>query len=310
MALRIAEFFGHAPGDPRGSHNAARQFCPFVRGTCIKPNHGSCSLEPTGNEHPVICCPNRLYAGIFAILAEVSGLAFGTGTRVLKPADIKAAARSGTLTGNEVAAFGKGWGGELPLPKATSKTGSYYVDWILARTDTKGRVEELTALEVQTIDTTGSYREQAAAYFAGKPFTDRQGRTPGYSNAGFNWENVNKRILPQVIYKGHVLRREPRCTKGMFFACPQQVYERILERLGGVGAMHDYEPSAGTVTFLGYALGPRRPLGKKRRLVRAAQFTTTVDQVALAFTSPKNLPAARVYESAANSALSPSKSKL
>ncbi len=49
---------------------------------------------------------------------------------------------------------------------------------------------------------------------AGKPFT-------GYSKAGVNWENVSKRILPQLIYKGYVLRRERLCSKGLFFVCPK-----------------------------------------------------------------------------------------
>ena len=48
-------------------------------------------------------------------------------------------------------------------------------------------------------------------------------RSPEYSNAGMNWENVNKRILPQLIYKGHVLRREELCRKGLFFVCPKHV---------------------------------------------------------------------------------------
>ena len=221
----------------------------------------------------------------------------------MNAADVRNAVSMGTLAGNEVAVFGKGWGGELPLPKAMKGTGSYYVDWILARTSSGGRAHELTALEVQTIDTTGSYGDQAAACFKGVVFTDPQGRAPGYSNAGFNWENVNKRILPQVIYKGHVLRREPRCTKGMFFACPEPVFNKIVERLGGSGSMHDYEPSAGTITFLGYSLGPLQSPGGIRVLVRSAQFTTTVDQVALAFTSPKNLPPSRVYEAAINAML-------
>lgn len=303
MALIIEEFFGYAPGDLRGQANAARKFCPFVKGACIKPNHGSCSLKALQEPDPVICCPNRLYAGDFAILGEVGEIAFGAGTTPMKPDTVQFGAMAGTLTGNEVAVFGKYWGGELPLPKATAGTGSYYVDWILARTDAKGLAKEITALEVQTIDTTGSYLEQSEALFAGRAFKDAQGRTPGYSNAGFNWENVNKRILPQVIYKGHVLRREPRCTKGMFFACPKQVFERIIARLGGAASMHDYEPSAGTITFLSYALGPRRPAGSKRGLVMTAKFTTTIDQVALAFTSPRNLPPARVYEAAINAAL-------
>jgi hypothetical protein len=252
---------------------------------------------------PVICCPNRLYANGFEISREVCEIAFGSGTTAMRPSAIQDGVLAGSLTGKEVAVFGKGWGGELPLPKATAGTGSYYVDWILARMNSVGKANELTALEIQTIDTTGSYGEQAAACFAGHPFEDAQGRTPGYSNAGFNWENVNKRILPQVIYKGHVLRREPRCTKGMFFACPTQVFQRISARPGGVDALHHYEPRSGTITFLGYTLGPEQPRGCIRPLVRTDKFTTTVDQVALAFTSPRNLPPSRVYEAAVNAAL-------
>lgn len=302
MALRIAEFFGYPPGDPQGTRNASQKYCPFVKSACIKPNHGSCSLEALESPEPVICCPNRLYASDFTILDQVSEIAFGTGTVATKPIEIRMKGLTGSLEGNEVAVFGKYWGGELPLPKAVVGTGSYYVDWILAKVDVSGKTTEMTALEVQTIDTTGSYIEQANTYFSGGVFTDRQGRTPGYSDAGFNWENVNKRILPQVIYKGHVLRREPRCTKGMFFACPKQVFERIAGRLGGAGSMHDYEPSSGTITFLSYALGPPR-VGTTRGIVLTAKFTTTIDQVALAFTSPKNLPPARVYEAAINAAL-------
>ena len=303
MALQIAEFFGYPPGDPRGNHNAAHKWCPFVGTACIKPNHGACSLQAIQDSEPVICCPNRLYADNFAILKQVSEIAFGAGTIAMNATDLRRAVAAGSLAGNEVAVFGKGWGGELALPKAMAGKGSYYVDWILARTNSEGRAHELTALEVQTIDTTGSYASQAAACFKGVAFTDPQGRTPGYSSAGFNWENVNKRILPQVIYKGHVLRREPRCTKGMFFACPVPVFNRIVERLGGTGSMHTYEPSAGTITFLGYALGPLRSSDGIRILVRPASFTTTVDQVALAFTSPRNLPPSRVYEAAVNAVL-------
>jgi hypothetical protein len=303
MALRIEEFFGHTPGDPRGLSNARAGICPFVQAPCIKPRHGACSLRAMQDSVPVICCPNRLYANDFEILNEVCEIAFGIGTTTMKPSDIRTSLSGGPLTGNEVAVFGKGWGGELPLPKATAGTGSYYVDWILARMNSAGKADELTALEIQTIDTTGNYGEQATAYFEGHLFVDAQGRTPGFSDAGFNWENVNKRILPQVIYKGHVLRREPRCTKGMFFACPTQVFQRISARLGGVGAMHDYEPGSGTITFLGYTLGPERSRNQLRTLIRTDQFTTTVDQVALAFTSPKNLPPSRVYEAAVNAAL-------
>ena len=159
----------------------------------------------------------------------------------------------------------------------------------------------MTALEVQTIDTTGNYKDQAQSFFAGQSFTDKQGRNPGYSEAGMNWENVNKRILPQIIYKGHVLRRETKCSKGLYFVCPKQVYDRIRDRLGG--NLHTYHPSTGTISFRSYELGPAGAAGQHRDMIFSGQFTTTVDQVALAFTSPMNLPDQNVYEAAINEAL-------
>ena len=302
MALRLTEFFGYPVGDPKGLALAAQKRCPFVQDDCIKPEHGSCSLEAIKRSAPVICCPNRLYAGDFRILKQVSDLAFGGDSDVITPEEMRARLQSDTLTGSEVAAFGHYFHQELPLPKAGKVAGSFYMDWVLVRPDDKGHPVELTALEVQTIDTTGNYKEQSTLAFDGIAFTDEQGRTPGYSDSGFNWENVNKRILPQVIYKGHALRREKLCKKGFFFACPQAVLDRIMDRLGGLSGLHEYPLQPGAVTFLAYDIsGPQ--LDKQRDLKGPTAFTTTIDQVALAFTAPRNLPDAGVYELAASLAL-------
>ena len=59
------------------------------------------------------------------------------------------------------------------------------------------------------------------------------GRDIVNSTANPNWENVNKRIIPQLIYKGQVLQREEGCKKGLFFVCPTPVYHNITARLGG-----------------------------------------------------------------------------
>ncbi|MCH7521992.1 MAG: hypothetical protein IIB42_09880, partial [Candidatus Marinimicrobia bacterium] len=112
----------------------------------------------------------------------------------------------------------------------------------------------------------------------------------------FNGENVNKRILPQLIYKGHVLRRERLCTKGLFFICPQPVYDKIWIRLGS--NLLDYELQSGALTFMRYDVGPEAQPGHARELQYLGKLTTTVDQVAMAFTSPTNLPDANVYEMA------------
>jgi hypothetical protein len=284
----ILEFFGFDPADRSDVAVEARRtmYCPFLRSTCIKQLRdqeisGVCTLKQQ-TRGPVICCPIRLYAGDYEILRDVANVAFGPGTRLIAANAI----RSGN--GACVAVFGKRWGKELRLP-SRGRRGSYFVDWVLARLDENRELVDFVAVEVQSIDSTGNYREERAAYLAETDFTGR-------STAGLNWENVNKRILPQVIYKGHVLRREPLCQKGLFFVCPTPVYQKISERLGG--GLQPYPIQPGTITIMWYDVGGPVDPGYQRQLVNVGRLTTTIDQVALAFTAPSNLPPAQAYENA------------
>ena len=59
----------------------------------------------------------------------------------------------------------------------------------------------------------------------------------------------------------------------------------------------------GALTFSWYNVGPEVPEGHIRKLIPEGQFTTTIDQVALAFTAPANLPPAGVYQDAIQSEL-------
>ncbi len=300
MALKVTEFFGFTPLDPAGASYVEGIWCPFVDARCIKPRHGACSVQPLELGEPVICCPNRMYSENYRALRELAEEVFGADCILLKPSEV-----GNVLTGKEVVVFGKYWGNELPLPRPkgakAGRSSTYYVDWILAKLTTEGDLRELIAVEVQTIDTTGSYLDQAQQFFKREAFTGGSSQNPQFSDAGMNWENVNKRILPQLIYKGHVLRREEKCKKGLFFVCPKQVYDRIRDRLGG--KMMTYKPQPGSITFRSYELEEAGPAGTQRAMTLHGQFTTTVDQVALAFTSPMNLPDEDVYAEAINKAL-------
>lgn len=294
MASNIIEFFGYSPQDRSEVAVAARaqRRCPFLQRQCVKTLSdgeisGACTLKPkTGG--PVICCPIRLYANNYAILRDIARIAFGP-VIPLMPANAITA-----TTGECVAVFGKGWGKELRLPNR-GRSGGYFVDWVLARISATGELIEFIAVEVQSIDTTGNYRNERQAYLHERQFQ-------GTSTAGFNWENVNKRILPQIIYKGHVLRQEPLCQKGLFFVCPTPVYQKISERLGG--GLRPYRAQPGALTIMWYDIGPDAPTGELRALQSVGQSTTTIDQVALAFTAPSNLPPAQVYETAIRASLS------
>jgi Restriction endonuclease NotI len=289
VAIKIVELFGYSPTDTSSAaiEHRANQRCPFLRQTCIKTLNdgkvsGVCTVRQT-LPGPVICCPIRLYADEYRILTDVSNTAFGPGTRLIPGQRTNEFEHDGRC----VAVFGKRWGKELRLPNRGGR--GYFVDWILARINADGHLAEFVAIEVQAIDTTGNYRAEREAYLRGESFD-------AYSKAGINWENVNKRILPQLIYKGHVLRLERLCQKGLFFVCPTPVYLRIRERLGG--ELIQYEPHRGSLTFRWYDLGEATHDGQIRELVYIDSYTTTVDQVALAFTSPSNLPPAGVYEQA------------
>lgn len=298
MASNIVELFGFDPTDTSdvASEKRRRGECCFVGGECVKTlsngdKSGVCSLKPkTGT--PVICCPNRLYAEDYKILQDVAQIAFGDQIKLIHGNHAMKHAMLGEDIAT-VAVFGKRWGGELRLP-ARGNIGGYFVDWILAKIRSSGEIDSFVAIEVQSIDTTGNYQAERIAYLNGEDFS-------GTSTAGFNWENVNKRILPQLIYKGHVLRRERLCTKGLFFVSPTQVYNKIKQRLGN--GLLEYTPQSGSLSFMWYELGEFSEPGLPRKLIQRGSFITTVDQVANAFTSPSNLPPNNVYEQAIKKAL-------
>jgi hypothetical protein len=62
--------------------------------------------------------------------------------------------------------------------------------------------------------------------------------------------------------------------------------------------MQPYPLHPGTLTFRWYDVGPECPDCQRRGNQMEGQFTTTIDQVALAFTAPANLPPAGVYQQA------------
>jgi hypothetical protein len=297
MASEITELFGYSPTDTSATARAARhsQQCPFIGSPCTKKLNdgvisGVCTIKPSRSS-PVICCPVRLYANNYKILSDIATRAFGAGV-VLCPSST---ARNYQPKPGEkrVAVFGKRWGSELPLPTGAGM-GSYYVDWILALLDQNDALVEFVPVEVQSIDTTGNYRAERLARMNEQSFSRR-------STAGLNWENVNKRILPQLIYKGHVLRRERLCRNGLSFVCPKPVFDKIQIRLGG--NLLQYVPQPGAITFISYDLGSPVTAGNLRTLVQTGTLTTTIDQVANAFSAPVNLPPANVYETAIRGSL-------
>ncbi|MDE6994717.1 MAG: hypothetical protein K2P41_09880 [Lachnospiraceae bacterium] len=297
MSGYISEFFGYRAEDKSevALQNTAKQVCPFLSSYCTKALgdktnrtlSGVCAVrQVTPGSPSVICCPNRIYAENYKMLAVISRKAFGADYNLYagRLAVAEAKKRKGAI-----AVFGHGWGGELPLPKRQGK-GSYYVDWILARLDGEGELVEFTAIEVQTIDTTGTYQNARRALIERHEIEK--------DTVGLNWENVSKRIIPQIIYKGQVLQREELCRSGLYFVCPKPVYDRVLDRLGGKGKLPQFPTQPAAIHFVAYAyLTDEVEDGQIRPLGIIEEYCTTVYKVQEAF-SAVDLPDQNVYRDA------------
>ena len=304
MAKKILELFGYSPSDNSIAAVNARkeQTCPSIGGPCSKQigsasnriRSGVCTITDKDGG-PVVICPIRLYADNYSLLSTVAKIAFRVDAVELIDGR-KVATHPSRKNSNLVAVFGKGWGGELKVPSRPvrgRKGTGFFVDWILARLDARKKLIEFAALEVQTMDTIGSYRGEREAILSG---VEHAGKS-----AGPNWENVNKRILPQLIYKGHLLERESLCQSGLFFACPDAVYNKIMDRLGNELAA--YPMKNNSLTFIPIQLCAPVRDGVPRELKALKPKTTTIQQVQIAFSSPTNLPDAGSYEKAIRVAL-------
>lgn len=296
MAGYITEFFGYQATDKSEAAliAAEQKRCPFLGSQCTKilsrdrAISGVCAIQQkTANSPQVICCPIRIYADNYKMLHTISNSAFGRRMNLYAG---RAAVEKAKQEGGAVAVFGHGWGGELRLPQREG-TGSYFVDWVLARLDETGDLAEFTAIEVQTIDTTGNYRDAREALLDGRRIEP--------STVGLNWENVSKRIIPQLIYKGQVLQREDLCRTGLYFVCPQPVYERVLTRLGGREKLPKFPTQPASIHFVSYDYLNTDPVddGTIAPLGVLEEHCTTVYKVQEAFSS-LNLPEGNVYRDA------------
>lgn len=297
MAGTISEFFGYRVED--GSDEArkavADRKCPFLGLACTKllgrerSISGVCAIrQKTAGSPSVICCPNRIYAEDYKMLKTIAKEAFEVNLNLYAG---RAAVERAKREDGAIAVFGHGWGGELRLPQRQG-TGSYFVDWVLARLDGNGGLKEFTAIEVQTIDTTGKYSDAQKAL--------KENRSIVVDTVGLNWENVSKRIIPQLIYKGQVLQREELCRTGLYFVSPTPIYRRVLSRLGGKDRIPSFPSQPAAIHFVAYdyakpfgdvADGTSVPLGV------IEEHCTTVYKVQEAF-SAVSLPEGNVYGNA------------
>ncbi len=292
MVGTVYDWYGYRTVDPTpaAANAALAQACPSVSGPCTKDtNMGGCAVESA--QQRVVICPKRLYFNDHEFLRRIADVAFtklglnlNTGPDGL-PTLVRGSLTKATAqaTGQaQVGVFGHEWDGEIKLPPA--KKGSrtrYSVDFTLVVVDPAGKLVSFVPVEVQSIDTTGNYQDGLSAL--------RTGRQVVKTSVGLNWENVNKRIIPQLITKGQMLQGEPLCTSGIFFVTPKPVYDKVMDRLGGVGHFRQIPVNVGSITFIAYDYQPT-PHGQVIDMAPLTHVTISTTDMAMAFISPRYLP--------------------
>ena len=292
----IAEIFGHNPDDLSETARSlwSVNACPFIEGPCTKTNHdksiiyGVCSVRNLNGDE-VIVCPNRLYADNYSVIRSVSHDAFGSEVDFCTYREY---VRRRQIRGPVVVALGTKSGREVGLGKTLS------IDWVLALLE-DGQLTDYAGLEIQSMDITGNYRANWAAY------RDLPGLTAKHippSDHGINWANVHKRLIPQLIRKGSVFAKSNICTKGLYFVLPEIVYQKFEDVVGHVDECPHVANDVLSVHT--YAIGPNVPHGHIRPLshIRSARFL--LKDFSAGFVRGPNLPSGQELDEAVMKVLS------
>lgn len=275
--------------------------CPFTGTSCSKKNHdgsivyGTCSVS--SNEGDVIICPNRLYADDFKTLRAVSKDVFGSVGFYTFPDYLKAKREGARALENSegvVVALGHNSGKEVSVGNQMS------MDWVLAHVKKQG-IASYTGVEVQSIDITGNYRDNWHYYQQWKHNNSEPSREKPSSAHGYNWANVHKRLIPQLIRKGLIYSRSSKVTHGLSFVLPEVVFQRF-EQILGTDFDVPLHTGADVLSVYTYVLGDFdgtliRPLALKRHIrITLAEFSER-------FVSGSNLPDGNVLDQAVAGAL-------
>jgi hypothetical protein len=290
----ISELFGYTPDDrsPKALKAKKSCACPFVGGTCSKTNHdqsviyGVCSVSygVKSSDRDIIICPKRLYVNNYACLRDVAEQVWGVSAvrGFVIGGSYESLRAQAAKHDTSIVAFGQGSGSEVGFTSG----GSLSVDWVLQRYQKapSGKLvaKDFICVEIQSIDTTGNYRNTREAYME-MTVASKCYPVPN-SQHGLNWANVHKRLVPQLIRKGNVMLHAPRCL-GMFFVLPDEVFQKFEEILPGLEKQNNH-PKVGGLTVLTYALGEVPANGGIRSLERRRTVHYNLQDIALAFIAP------------------------
>lgn len=229
---------------------------------------GVCSVQnpnpKNGLRETTVVCPVRLYGNNYNALRTLAGEMLGVSSdEVLLFNEWQ----RGGKADNAVVLIGKYQGGELN----TRIVGSF--DWLAVRIAGR-QVQHYAGIEVQAIDITGNYRAARAAYLKGH-------NNPPPSGHGLNWENVNKRIVPQLMRKGLYLQRlRDEGSVSIGFLVDWNVLQKIQARLSSPLV----EETDGDFFIHAYYLDSEKNEKGMKSLKCGTKLRASIDQLVKKFT--------------------------
>jgi hypothetical protein len=282
----VQELFTYSATDRSAAARRARAtyHCPILNARCNKNNDdgaeandpvlggplGVCSVfnpQAPGPSSVTCLCPARLYGRGYETLRVLARDVLGEPS--LKTYLYGEWLLNGAPDG--IVLVGRAEPGEI-------RTHAGALDWVAA-VCRSGRLIKYAGIEAQAIDTTGNYRANRAALM-------REDRAVPLSGHGLNWENVNKRIIPQLLRKGVLLKQlATEHAVGLGFLVDANVFSKFETRLGGpLRDDHGFN-----LVVHAYSLCAKLPY-ESPRLVLARQVHASVDQLAERFLAPSENP--------------------
>lgn len=280
----IVEIYGFAPDDlsPEANNFWDSQTCPFVGSICTKEITRKGALAANGSTNTAVCgvcsvsygiktepsthiivCPKRMYVEEYRFIRSLAYKTWNDEIEVLIGGTLEDLKEKALLFNEVVIAFGTGSGREIQI---TASAGTMSMDWVLQRylKDEDGNLvpKDFIGIEVQSIDTTGSYALTWQSYEKLKSKQTPSKIEP--SGHGLNWANVHKRLIPQLIRKGNIYKELDECL-GVFFLVPETVYKKFEEVLGEVENRED-GPSRERLSVLTVKLGSLVSAGNQREV--------------------------------------------
>lgn len=245
----------------KGADPSAHNYlCPFIQTRCPKRSQNLENNEPypvctlwkngpaTNPEQDLIfVCPKRFYAVDFL-------------TEVIEHC----------------------WPGEAPknpqIAREVKMAGFGNVDFVIADVKADNEIDQFLSVELQAIDITGSAFPAYQALRAGEDLEKR----PTYN---FNWDNVYKRYVTQLIRKGYFHHH---WKSKIVAVIPEQVYQYIHGRAAFMKTADVKNDPQVNIIFMTYRLefDPTRPGEYRPRLVTVEGTSHTNLQNAILYKEP------------------------